>query len=155
MTSAVANFTSFIEWLNRSYIPYFIAWGYERLPEEHSGGDVDICVYPSCYMAVAEELARRGYSSAKCPAYSEAHRHEQFAQSGSYSLDIFSSFCFPFMGKIMVLNVDSERIFRVGRIRWKEFWVSSPIAETLFTALRIVGGRKDENCMERIKKHLI
>jgi len=143
---------NFIAWLEQYSIPYFIAWGYENLPDQHSGGDVDMYIHPEHYAMVAEELARRNYSSAKCPAYGSDHKHEQFAQSGCYSLHLFSNFCFDFMGKTLVLTIDPQQILQ-DRTKWKEFWVSSPMVEMLFTALRILGGRKDANCMERIKKH--
>lgn len=151
MDSKASKLTNFIEWLNNSSIPYLIPWGYEKLPEELSGGDVDLCVHPEHYLAVAKELLRRGYSYANCPAYSLTHMHAHFAQTGYHSIDLFSSFCFAFEGKTTVLNID-VKAFLFGKIKHGDFWISSPLVELLFTALRIVGGRKD--CIERLRKFL-
>lgn len=151
MTCATSSFINLIEWLNHAAIPYFIAWGCEKLPEHLSGGDVDMYVHPTYYSMVAEELEHRGYSSTKCPAFGENHKHGQFARARSHTIDLFSSFCFAFMGKTTVFIADSNLLLH-GRTKVKQFWVSSPIIETLFNSLRVIGGRKD--CMKRITKYL-
>lgn len=151
MTTAASDFIDFIEWLNESATPYFIAWGYEKLPEHPSGGDVDMYVHPAHYSIVAKELEHLGYSPTRCPAFNENHKHAQFSRTGKHTIDLFSSFCFAFMGKTTVFIADPTLVLH-GRTKMKQFWVSSPIIETLFSLLRVIGGRKD--CMERATKYL-
>ena len=151
MTSAMPEFEGFIYYLNSTLTSYFVAWGYEELPEKHSGGDVDICIHPHHYGYVADELRHRGYSSTKCPNYDNEHHHEHFTRSGCYTLDLFDSFCFAYNGRTVVLKLDPFYLFKGFRRKGK-ISIASPTVELLFTSLRIIGGRKDY--IKKLEKYL-
>lgn len=149
VTSVGCNsFAEFVKWLNDS-ASYFIAWGYEGLPEHPSGGDVDIYVHPDDFVKVYSFLVQKGYAATDCIVN---HKHAHFSCEAQYSIDLFSSFCFAFEGKTRILVVDNPNLFLHGRIRRGSFWIASPIIELLFNSLRVIGGRKD--CMKRIEKYL-
>jgi hypothetical protein len=152
VTSAVSNFKKFIEWLESSGIPYFVPWGYEGLPEQIHGGDVDMFVLPGFYERVEENLVRLGYSVARCPIYSDRHRHAQFSRMDDYTIHLSDSFCFNFKGKYLLLNIDGEDLMgrAVRHDGW--LWVADSVLELALTVLRIMGGRLD--CMTRLKKFL-
>ena len=149
LTTATSDFMSFIRWLNSQSIDYFIAWGYEQLPEIHSGGDVDICVNPQHYMMVEHELRLRGFTPANCARHGEGHYHGHFGSPNEFTIEIFSSLCFGYEGKITVLNISYEHFTHAKR---GEILISSPVTEALFTNLRVLGGRKD--CLKRLEKFL-
>jgi len=149
------NFKQFIEWMNDN-TEYVVLWGYEGLPEQIHGGDVDIFISPVEYEKVVDELHRRGYRSSLCPHYSDLHRHEQVARQGDYTLHLCDSFCFVIDGKSYLLKVPATDILQKRRLKlWepeKGFWISSRTVEALLTALRVIAGRKD--CMNRLKNFL-
>jgi len=149
-----SKFAEFIQWLNDSSIPYFIAWGYEDLPKQNSGGDVDIYVHPSYFEQVIDKLVKKNYSYIYCPAN---HKHAHLSCINGYSIDLFCSFCFAYKGKTTVLNIKDPELLLYGkRFVTKNkygldgFWVASPILEALFNALRVIGGRID--CITRVEK---
>lgn len=156
MISVASKFAAFIQWLNNGSIPYFIAWGYENLPEQNSGGDVDIYVHPSHFDYVVASLAMKSYSFINCPAN---HKHTHLNCMDSYSIDLFSSFCFAYKGKTTVLSIKDPDQLLYGR-RYVEkssygfdgFWIASPMVEALFNSLRVIGGRSD--CIKRVEKFL-
>ena len=149
MTSAEHNFMDFITWLN-DHAQYVILWGYEGLPEQIHGGDVDIFIRPEDYDSVVEELHRRGYSSATCPHYNSKHKHEQLSREGDYTLHLCDSFCFTIKEKTYLLILHHNYILR--HKRFISFWVADPMTTAFLTALRVIAGRKD--CMTRLKKFL-
>lgn len=151
-----SKFAEFIQWLNNLSIPYFIAWGYENLPEQNSGGDIDIYVHPSHFDQVVDKLVEMDYSYVNCPAN---HKHTHLSCINSYSIDLFSSFCFAYKGKTTVLSIENPDLLLYGkRFVHKStygingFWVASPIVEALFSSLRVIGGRED--CMKRVEKFM-
>ena len=149
MTSAPSNFLSLLNWLNDSAIPYFIAWGYESLPEQPSGGDVDLYVHPGSYDIVAHELTQRGYASDLLE--NEEHLPAQFGCAGLHTIHLFSSFCFNFQNKVTRLRIDAHHLLQ-GRLFVNGMWVANPTVELLFTALRFMGGRTD--VVNRLNKFL-
>lgn len=159
MTTPASNFMNFVTWLNDSYIRYFIAWGYEQLPQQHSGGDVDICVSQQHYQFVSFELRSRGYVPTKCGRYSNmtpastdtTHLHEHFAAPEQFTIDMFTTFCFAYEGQTTVLMIDPFS-YEPARIQQGAFWTASPFIESLFTSLRVLGGRQD--CVKRLIKFL-
>lgn len=151
VTVPESKFVSFVGWLSRHRVIYFVAWGYEKLPEEVHGGDIDMFVHPAYYPEVKERLLGMGYRAHKCPKYCELHKHEMFSHKELYSLHVFDSFCFSSMGKYFLLNVDPNDL--TCNLRYKkgtDIRIPSPVIETLFTSLRIYGGRSD--CVSRLKK---
>ena len=153
MISPELHFVNFIGWLARQKIIYFVAWGYEGLPEKIHGGDVDMFVHPAYYFEVKEKLLQMGYRAHKCSKYCESHKHEMFSHEESYNLHIFDSFCFSSAGKYFLLKLEPNEL--TCRLRYKkgtDIRIPSPAIEMLFTALRIYGGRKD--CVSRLNKYI-
>ena len=151
MISPELHFINFVSWLSRQKIIYFVAWGFEKLPEKVHGGDVDMFVHPSYYFEVKEKLLENDYVAHRCPKYSASHKHEQFSHKELYKLHIFDSFCFSSAGKYFLLNVDTK--YLTCNLRYKkgtDIHIPSPVVEALFTALRIYGGRLD--CVSRLRK---
>lgn len=173
----MSEFLDFVKWLNDSKIQYIIPWGYETLPTP-SGGDVDLCVSFGDYATVAEELKQRNYTATSCPKATEyetalfkatsdllnmrrsplddphlpiKHYHEYFTQPNRYTIDMFTTFCFAHGGKTTVLNID-PKYFLATRVWERDYWIATPAVETLFTCLRIIGGRED--CVKRLDKYL-
>lgn len=148
------KFVNFVSWLSRQRIIYFVAWGYEKLPEKIHGGDIDMFVCPAYYFEVKERLLDKGYVAHRCPKYSDSHKHEQFCHKELYNLHIFDSFCFSSAGKYFLLKVDQK--YLTSNLRYKkgtDIRIPSPVIETLFTALRVFGGRSD--CVSRLKKYVV
>jgi len=145
------NFMKVIAFLHSEGITYMIPWGFESLPDENHGGDIDMCVSNIGYPRLADELKRQGYSAHPCPYYSKEHRHAQFARTDRYSLHIFDSFCFVLYGKPMLLTIDHQ-VLLWCRCHMRGMWVANPVLEMLFTCLRVMGGRTD--CIKRLKKYV-
>lgn len=146
----MSEFIDFVWWLNKEKIQYIIPWGYETLPTP-SGGDVDVCVSYSDYNRVANELIRHGYAVTNCTATHVKHIHGYFTRPDSYTIDMFTSFCFAYKGKTTVLNID-PKYFLASRVWERDYWIATPAVEALFTSLRILGGRGD--CVKRLEKYL-
>jgi len=146
------NFRSFVNWLNEKAVLYCVPWGYEKLPEEPSGGDVDMYVHPHVFRKVADELKRRGYTASNCPHYHEKHHHTYFSRTDCFTIDLFDSFSYSHKGKTHLLMIPPKFILE-GRFFWNAMCVASPIVELLFTALRVIGGRTD--CMKRLEKYIV
>ena len=145
------KFVNFVGWLSRQKIIYFVAWGYEKLPEKIHGGDVDMFVHPAYYHEVEERLLGMGYTTRECPKYSEVHKHVWFRHEEFYCIHVFTSFCFYCGGKWFLLKVDAKDL--TCNLRYKQgtdIRIPSPAIEALFTALRVYGGRSD--CVVRLRK---
>ena len=147
-TKAAYEFVKLIRWLKISGVPYFVAWGYEGLPDNHSGGDIDLYVHPDYYGKVAETLNARGYKSAPCPY---KHQHAQFGRTGYYTIHLFSSLCFKLGTSIRHTTISPDELL-ANRRQHGEIFVASPLVETFFSLLRYVSGRKDPQIIERIMK---
>lgn len=137
--------------MNDAAVFYCVAWGYEKLPEQPSGGDVDMYMHPLAFSSVTKELKRQGYMASNCPHYCERHHHTHFAHADCFTIDLFDSFCYSHDGKSHLLMIDPHRILE-GRFFWNGIWVASPVVELLFTTLRVIGGRAD--CMSRVHKYV-
>ena len=151
--SPALKFANFVGWLSRQKIIYFVAWGYEKLPDKIHGGDIDMFVHPGYYFEVKEKLLEMGYVAHECPKHGVLHKHEQFSHRGLYNLHIFDSFCFGSAGKYFLLNIDQK--YLTCNLQYKkgtDIRIPSPAIEALFTVLRVYGGRSD--CVVRLKKFM-
>lgn len=136
-----------IQLLNTHRTIYYIAWGYENLPQ-HTGGDLDIFVYKPDYPIIQKILEENNYKHTPCiyKKNNPSHLHDYYNKD-NLTIDLFNTLCLSINGKPYQLTLT----YTPTR---KDNIPVNPDLELLFNLLRHYTGRKEPQIIQRIQKYL-